>query len=271
MFKRVLTNAKYTAYRFLPRLAFAAECLLKGCPSNRDKTENRKPDFDPSRDRSAVLDEATSLHNTCCALSNIGRMVDVVGQSRYFPSQQNRSEIVALLEVVRALRPKTLCEIGTERGGSLALLSYVAEPDASILSVDIGYTPLQLESYKLLVRNGPGLTCLAADSHSQDTLDAVKHWLAGRTFDFLFIDGDHSFDGVSKDFEMYALLVRRGGIIAFHDIVPDFHSRYGIRIRGDAGHVYEFWKQLKQHALRPREFVEHRWQDGKGIGVVEWQ
>jgi len=38
--------------------------------------------------------------------------------------------------------------------------------------------------------------------------------------DFLFIDGDHTYEGVEGDFEMYSPLVRRGGIIAFHDIVP---------------------------------------------------
>jgi predicted O-methyltransferase YrrM len=39
--------------------------------------------------------------------------------------------------------------------------------------------------------------------------------------DFLFIDADHSYEGVKKDFEMYSPLVRKGGIIAFHDIIPD--------------------------------------------------
>jgi hypothetical protein len=29
--------------------------------------------------------------------------------------------------------------------------------------------------------------------------------------DFLFIDGDHTYEGVKKDFEMYSPLVRREG------------------------------------------------------------
>lgn len=36
--------------------------------------------------------------------------------------------------------------------------------------------------------------------------------------DLLFIDGDHSMDGVSRDYEIYSHLVRSGGIIAFHDV-----------------------------------------------------
>jgi hypothetical protein len=28
---------------------------------------------------------------------------------------------------------------------------------------------------------------------------------------------------------MYSPLVRKGGIIAFHDIIPDYYTRYGIK------------------------------------------
>jgi hypothetical protein len=34
----------------------------------------------------------------------------------------------------------------------------------------------------------------------------------------LFIDGDHTYDGVRQDYEMYAPLVRPGGLVGFHDI-----------------------------------------------------
>jgi cephalosporin hydroxylase len=37
------------------------------------------------------------------------------------------------------------------------------------------------------------------------------------SIDFLFIDGDHSYQGVLTDWLLYAPLVRSGGIIAFHD------------------------------------------------------
>jgi len=45
-------------------------------------------------------------------------------------------------------------------------------------------------------------------------------WPEGGELNFLFIDGDHTYEGVRKNFEMYSPLVRRGGIVAFHDIVP---------------------------------------------------
>ncbi len=35
--------------------------------------------------------------------------------------------------------------------------------------------------------------------------------------DFIFIDGDHSFEGVKKDFDVYSKKLSQRGIIAFHD------------------------------------------------------
>jgi len=40
---------------------------------------------------------------------------------------------------------------------------------------------------------------------------------------------------------MYSPLVRKGGIIAFHDIVPDYFTRYGIITSSATGGVPRFW------------------------------
>jgi hypothetical protein len=45
--------------------------------------------------------------------------------------------------------------------------------------------------------------------------DAVKDW--NRSIDFLWIDGDHRYKEVKKDFDLWSPFVRAGGIIAFHD------------------------------------------------------
>ncbi|MEO1241795.1 MAG: class I SAM-dependent methyltransferase [Pseudomonadota bacterium] len=46
---------------------------------------------------------------------------------------------------------------------------------------------------------------------------AIVSQLEGREFDLLLIDGDHSYEGVKKDYELYAPMVREGGIILFDD------------------------------------------------------
>lgn len=63
-------------------------------------------------------------------------------------------------------------------------------------------------------------------SHSPQVLRAVWN-LAEEGVDMLFIDGDHSFEGVLEDWLLYAPLVRPGGIVAFHDAVADI-SQAGV-------------------------------------------
>lgn len=113
-------------------------------------------------------------------------------------------------------------EIGTAQGGSLFCFCKLAPKEAEIISTDL--PPLATEKYlrqffKHFPKKEQNLHLLKADSHRKDTLEKVKKILDGKFLDFLFIDADHSYEGVKMDFEMYSPLVRSGGIIAFHDII----------------------------------------------------
>ena len=67
-------------------------------------------------------------------------------------------------------------------------------------------------------------------------MQKIKAILKDNKVDFIYIDGDHNYEGVKKDFEMYSPLVRKGGIIAFHDIVPSGYPK-----------VYKFWNEVKEN------------------------
>jgi cephalosporin hydroxylase len=65
---------------------------------------------------------------------------------------------------------------------------------------------------------------IEGNSQSQTTKDKVIETLSNsrvlgytNKIDILFIDGDHSFDGVFNDFSMYEELVNVGGYIIFDD------------------------------------------------------
>ncbi|ADV64753.1 O-methyltransferase-like protein [Desulfurococcus mucosus DSM 2162] len=140
---------------------------------------------------------------------------------------QVREEITALLSLLESVKPRTILEIGTARGGTLFLFSRIASDDALIISVDLpgglfggGYPYLKTFLYRCFARTKQKIVLLREDSHSEETLSKVRKHLNGRGVDSLFIDGDHSYEGVKRDFEMYSPLVKKGGIIAFHDIVP---------------------------------------------------
>jgi len=65
----------------------------------------------------------------------------------------------------------------------------------------------------LNVNNVPDIV---GDSADPKTLKKLKMMLAGRKIDLLFIDGDHSYEGVKADYEIYEPLVHH--LIVFHDI-----------------------------------------------------
>jgi hypothetical protein len=85
----------------------------------------------------------------------------------------------------------------------------------------------------------------------------VKFLLDGETVDLLFIDGDHSAEGVRKDWEMYRGLLSPDGITAFHDIQPN-EATLG---------VHQLWREIQRNPQRSTtQFnIEGPW---GGIGVV---
>jgi len=141
---------------------------------------------------------------------------------------QATEEILWLLDRLEQMRPRTVVEIGTDEGGTLFLWSHVAAPDAHLVAVDT--RPLgvlgRFSAYAVVRR---GLArhrqridlVMPANSQIQPTVDRVRRTLGGRPVDFLFIDGDHSYEGVKRDFELWSPLVRSGGLIVFHDMKPD--------------------------------------------------
>jgi predicted O-methyltransferase YrrM len=177
-------------------------------------------------------------------------------------------EIVKLLELVAELKPKVILEIGTAGGGTLFLFTRVADSEALIISIDLpavfgllgeGYPMWKIPLYKSFSKEKQKIFLIQGDSHSIETLRKIKEILRDDKIDFLFIDGDHSYEGVKKDFEMYSPLVRKGGIIAFHDIVP---RRQETRCEVD-----KFWNEIKYN-YRYIEIVRDWAQKRAGIGVL---
>jgi predicted O-methyltransferase YrrM len=180
-------------------------------------------------------------------------------------TKQIKSEIIKLLQILTKKNPKNILEIGTAGGGSLFLFSQVIDREANLISLDLP-EPLYGESYpewkKILynsfIKSNQNLFLIKASSHNIKTLKRVKKILRGKKLDFLFIDGDHTYKGVKKDFEMYGSLVKQNGIIALHDIVkvPDYDV-----------HVNKFWNEIKKQ-YKYMEFVEDWNQKMCGIGII---
>ena len=191
--------------------------------------------------------------------------------SRFFgliEPAQVREEITTLMTVLEARSPERVMEIGTMNGGTLFLLTRAAAAESLLVSVDLpwgrfgyGYPRIKVPLYRTFAGPGQRLHLVRSDSHQRSTLDRVRSILGNGELDFLFLDGDHTYEGVKQDFEMYGPLVKSGGLIGFHDIVP--HPP-------ETGcDVFRFWQEISEKHEVVDEFVAD-WDQGRGgIGLIQ--
>ena len=138
---------------------------------------------------------------------------------------QIKEEFDVLLKFVP--NKKLIMEIGTGKGGALYEMMQVADNNAEFVSVDIRDYEMEypsIETMQSWCKEGQKLSVIIGDSTSQDIINQVKKILNGRKFDFLFIDGNHDYEYVQKDYENYGEMTE--GLIAFHDIVHGFHPGF---------------------------------------------
>ncbi len=205
---------------------------------------------------------------------DFGEMIDLMvdrplGAGQPVFAMQRKSEIagfLARMSAVRPQRPQVVVEIGTASGGTLFLLSRAAASNALLVSLDLpggsfggGYQAWRKPLYRSFAQAEQRIVLLRGDSHAPEMAARLRGVLAGRPIDVLFIDGDHRYAGVKADFEAYSPLVRPGGLVAFHDIVPD---------PGQEGmEVSRFWREVSAR-FPATELIERPDQPGYGIGVL---
>ena len=120
----------------------------------------------------------------------------------------------------------TIVEIGTALGGSGVIFADATkEKNIKIYSVDISPSP---RAYQNLSHSGveivPHMSSRFAEHWGKD----IK-----KPIDLLFIDGNHSFQGVYEDFNNWASHLRPGGSIVFHDYDQKERgglAHFGVRI-----------------------------------------
>ena len=123
-----------------------------------------------------------------------------------------KKDLEILLPIIASIKPTRVLEIGAWKGFSAEVWIKAFEPE-SFLTIEKDSKEIR-ESYIEGLRYQYWYSC---DSHDPKVIPDIKNYYP-EGFDFLFIDGDHSFEGVMQDFETYVPLVREGGIIALHDI-----------------------------------------------------
>ena len=99
---------------------------------------------------------------------------------------------------------------------------------------------------------------LIGSSTAVSTLKKAYTFLDGNPVDVLFIDGDHSYEGVLADWLLYNPLVRKGGIVAFHDA----------QLRGPSLGVADLLDKLEAGTLDGQRYAVKKIIHSKEAGIA---
>lgn len=157
---------------------------------------------------------------------------------------QHHNEYFKFCEFYQELRCKNIMEIGSYLGGNFYVMCKLSNPSGLKISLDWPLCQDQIVQIKLnnayakMKSFADDVYLVHTDSHQIESKNQISSILGEEKLDFLFIDGDHTYDGVKQDFEMYSPFVKKGGYIAFHDINDtEYHTQLNC-------HVSKFWNEL---------------------------
>jgi predicted O-methyltransferase YrrM len=152
-------------------------------------------------------------------------------------------EAAYLYRLTRTERPRLVAELGRFRGGSTLVLAAAVGGDGVVHSYDIatrqGRDGAELDRQLSAALERYGLADRVV-LHVEDSRRATPP----EPLDLLFIDGDHSEEGVRSDFERWSPHVRPGGHVLFHDAIdaPDLIPTFDpgpARVAAGAGPEWE--------------------------------
>jgi predicted O-methyltransferase YrrM len=119
--------------------------------------------------------------------------------------------------------PINYVEIGCYAGGSACLM--LQRPNTNVISIDLGIpisSDIVKENVKKLNILNNHYNYIQGNSQKIQTVNELKNLI--QSIDILFIDGDHSYNGVINDFNLYSKMVKPGGYIVFDDYNDKQHS-----------------------------------------------
>jgi len=127
--------------------------------------------------------------------------------------QQDPIEITEALSYLSNFGYRNYLEIGSAGGGTTRLMIEMLEIKNSYI-IDDNQHPAS--SFRKELLDGLNVREFAGDSHSEE----CEHFLdvIDDKFDIVFIDGDHSYEGVVMDTRLVFPRVHHGGIVMFHDV-----------------------------------------------------
>ncbi|MFZ5845092.1 MAG: class I SAM-dependent methyltransferase [Patescibacteria group bacterium] len=173
--------------------------------------------------------------------------------------------------LVRNIQPKNVLCVGSRMGFIPAILALACQDNGRghVDFVDAGYDRDQPKKHW----SGIGFW-KKNDPAEHFARLGLKSWLTtfvmttaefaqkypNRRYQYIYVDGDHSYRGVKLDYRLFWPQLDPGGFMAFHDIVAR-----GFLDQGKFG-VWKFWQELKHSAK-----ISFNFPKDSGLGILQKQ
>jgi predicted O-methyltransferase YrrM len=134
-----------------------------------------------------------------------------------------------LYGIARSMKPSVAVEIGSARGRSACFIAMALKQNGSgrLYAVD-PHTATDWNDYES-VETHDVMRANLKKLELDDVVSIVRKYSAEalamlpRPFDLVFIDGDHSYEGVKADWDNYTPHMSPFGVVVFHDTTWDLN------------------------------------------------
>jgi predicted O-methyltransferase YrrM len=162
--------------------------------------------------------------------------------------------IICIFVLLKFIDIENYMEIGVHNGGSMSMV-IAGEQNVTLYGIDLfediydktkhfndekfktyqyfkkdnlskGKTQSNLNNLKKMYDNNSHLTLIQGNTYFDETEKNVRSVILDNKMDILFIDGDHTYDGVKNDFERYHKYVKTNGYIIFDDYHHPIINKY---------------------------------------------
>lgn len=188
------------------------------------------------------------------------------GKGRYLGfngnnAPQRENELLELLAILRERNVQSYLEIGLERGITFHAIASQMAKGSRCVGVDKPMDALTTGGPETisqvcthLAERGKVPITLWGDSSQPGLVSAVQNL---GPYDFILIDGDHTLEGVSRDWQNFG---PHGKMVAFHDIATDWEEGCKVNV---------LWEELKkQHDSLELFGAPSDVKSGMGIGIL---
>lgn len=119
---------------------------------------------------------------------------------------------LVIYNIVRAIKPKRILEIGIRSGVSTkAMLGALADGN----NIKCEYNGCDINPACQKLQKNSSLTLLL---HIMSSDELAKQW--NKSIDILFIDGCHEYSQVKRDYINFSHFLKKNGFMFFHDTYP---------------------------------------------------